>query len=205
MKKMIAVFFAGLLATGSAFANSVERYQAGMDYQIVNASKVNPANKLEVAEFFSYLCPHCRHFEPVVAKGRAALANDVSFERVPVTFQPGFDVAARAYWASKQLNIGDKTHSAIFAAIPQMPNNVKDADFAKVMAQASGLSADKIQKTMQSFSVANKVKQGEQLVQKNNINGVPALMVNGKYLVKMQEHAFEVVNFLLAKERMLNQ
>jgi protein dithiol oxidoreductase (disulfide-forming) len=43
-------------------------------------------DKIEVIEFFSYGCPHCAHFSPLLNAWVAKLPPDVLFRRVPVGF-----------------------------------------------------------------------------------------------------------------------
>src|SRR3981081_4801314 len=39
--------------------------------------------KIEVIEFFSYMCPHCKEFYPLVSTWAAQLPKNVVFRRVP--------------------------------------------------------------------------------------------------------------------------
>src|ERR1700741_1096135 len=43
-------------------------------------------NKIEEIEFFSYGCPHCARFHPMISDWLAKLPHDVVFRRVPVGF-----------------------------------------------------------------------------------------------------------------------
>ena len=45
------------------------------------------AGKIEVLEFFSYGCPHCNDFNPLI-HAWALLPADVVFRKVPITFWP---------------------------------------------------------------------------------------------------------------------
>ena len=45
-----------------------------------------PAGKVEVVEFFSYGCPHCYSFEPLLEPWVKKLPPDVAFRRVPAAF-----------------------------------------------------------------------------------------------------------------------
>lgn len=205
MKKLFALGFALLLTAGSAAANSVERFHAPEDYQLIESGghKLNPENKLEVVEFFSYLCPHCRHFEPEVQKWLAQKPKDVQFLRMPAVFMQDWDKAATAYYAGEQLKITDKTHPAIFAASAKITRSTKINNdyYANIMAKASGLKVAEIKKAMESFSLDLKRKQDKKFMVDVQLQAVPALMVNGKYMVKINEHVFDVVDFLLTKER----
>jgi thiol-disulfide isomerase/thioredoxin len=56
--------------------------------------------RLEVIEFFSYGCPHCSDFHPLVSKWATALPSDVVFKRVPISFgRPQWASLARLYYA----------------------------------------------------------------------------------------------------------
>ena len=59
-----------LLATGGVRAQAPVE---GRDYSLIQPPQTpaNPA-KIEVYEFFTYACPHCNAFEPIVGPGRAA-------------------------------------------------------------------------------------------------------------------------------------
>jgi thiol:disulfide interchange protein DsbA len=67
-------FSSALLATGAsrlaALRTGAARAQApveGRDYTLIQPPQppANPA-KIEVCEFFSYACPHCSAFEPMI-------------------------------------------------------------------------------------------------------------------------------------------
>ncbi len=89
---------AGLLISVSAQA----QLTLGRDYVNIEPPQPtdNPA-KIEVVEFFSYGCPHCNDFHPLISKWASKLPADVSFRRVPVSF-------GRAQWA----NIGKLYYAA---------------------------------------------------------------------------------------------
>ena len=54
-----------------------------------------------------------------------------------------------------------------------------------------------------SFAVSGKVAQGKALAQQYGLDGVPAVVVNGKYLVKGSDaKVLKTVNELIAKERL---
>jgi hypothetical protein len=58
---------------------------AGHDYVGLGTPQRQETNgKIEVVEFFSWGCPHCYEFYPMLARWTARLPKDVSFKRVPV-------------------------------------------------------------------------------------------------------------------------
>ena len=44
---------------------------------------VETGTKIEVIEFFSYECPHCADFEPILQRWIKTIPADVQFRRVP--------------------------------------------------------------------------------------------------------------------------
>ena len=73
----------------------------GTDYRKVEPPlPTDSPGKIEVIEFFSYGCPHCEAFYPLVSAWAAKLPHDVVFKRVPVSFnRPAWIALARAYYA----------------------------------------------------------------------------------------------------------
>ena len=56
--------------------------------------------KIEVTEFFSYACPHCAHFYPMLESWLAKQPKDVVLRKVPVGFNRDLWInMQRAYYA----------------------------------------------------------------------------------------------------------
>jgi len=61
----------------------------GTDYRKIEPPQPpTTPGKIEVIEFFSYMCPHCKEFYPLVSTWAAQLPKNVVFRRVPVWLQP---------------------------------------------------------------------------------------------------------------------
>src|SRR5438046_7930635 len=73
----------------------------GSDYKKLEPPlPTDSPGKIEVIEFFSYGCPHCNAFYPLISTWAAKLPKDVVFKRVPVSFnRPQWINLARAYYA----------------------------------------------------------------------------------------------------------
>src|SRR4029453_13726029 len=62
--------------------------QEGRDYaRLANPVPVETGKKIEVIEFFSYGCPHCGEFEPLLQGWLKTMPADVQFPRIPAMFQ----------------------------------------------------------------------------------------------------------------------
>lgn len=161
----------------------------GRDYVPIEPAQAtdNPA-KIEVVEFFSYGCPHCSEFHPTISRWSANLPADVVFKRVPVSF-------GRAQWAALSklfyaLELtGDLTRldSAIFHALHTRGLRLYDDRSIIGWVTNQGVDSKKFTDAYNSFGVVSKVKRGDQLAQASKIQGVPALAVDGKYLITGKE------------------
>jgi protein dithiol oxidoreductase (disulfide-forming) len=63
---------------------------AGHDYVVLDTPQrqQEAKGKIEVVEFFSWGCPHCYQFYPMLAREVAALPKDATLKRVPVGLRP---------------------------------------------------------------------------------------------------------------------
>jgi thiol:disulfide interchange protein DsbA len=205
MSKLVkAVFVACLMAlVGSAFA----ALQEGRDYTLVSPPQPSDAKgKVEVIEFFSYACPHCAHFEPVLEKWLKTLPRDVAFRRVPVIFRPQWEAPARLYYALDALGYADRMQESVFQAIHgQGINLFTDAAVTDWVA-GKGVDRKKFADTYNSFSVQSKVLRAKQMMAAYEIPGVPMMVVAGKYRTPdnfpgSHEDLLKLVDGLIAKAR----
>ncbi|MEN8197840.1 MAG: hypothetical protein ABFS30_15220, partial [Pseudomonadota bacterium] len=61
------------------------------------------ADKIEVAEFFWYGCPHCYDFEPTINGWAANIPANVRFVRIPVAWNAIHELHARLFFAKEVL------------------------------------------------------------------------------------------------------
>jgi protein dithiol oxidoreductase (disulfide-forming) len=193
-----------LLACGAPEMPEKYKAGAGKDYEVL-ATPVRTANpdKIEVAEAFSYGCPHCFHFEPAVSAWLVTLPKDVYFVRVPVVWNNEIRALhAKMYFTAQQLNKLDTLHSAIFTAIHVDKKSLDDEGAIAKFFNDNGVDAKTFAKTFNSFSVDSLVKQSEAKIRGFNVEGTPTVIVNGKYKVMgTPEKILDVTNFLIEKER----
>ncbi len=158
---------------------------AGRDYTPITPAQAtdNPA-KIEVIEFFSYGCPHCGEFNPTVTKWSARLPGDVAFRRVPVSFgRAQWANLSKLYYALEATGDLARLDDAVFHALHEKGLKLYDDKSIAEWVGAQGVDAKKFGDAYQSFGVISKVKRGDQLAQGSKIQGVPALAIDGKYLV----------------------
>jgi len=160
----------------------------GRDYQKI--AKPGPfaplAGKIEVVEVFGYTCPHCAHFEPVLAPWAAKLPGDVRFTLVPGAFGGPWDSWARAYYAADQLGVAKRSHAAVFKALHEtgsLPLQNVGADELGEFYKAYGVTPAAFQAALGSDAVQQKLNAARAFAGRVKITGTPTLVINGTYTV----------------------
>lgn len=142
--------------------------------------------KIEVVEFFSYGCPHCNDFHPAISAWAAKLPKDVSFRRVPVSFNRAqWARLARIFYALEATGDLAKLDGAVFKAVHEERVNLMGSDEAVTKWIAEKVTdAKKFNEAFAGFSADSAVKRGDQEAVAARIQGVPALVVDGRYLMR---------------------
>ena len=160
---------------------------AGKNYQILsNFGKPRIApGKVEVVEYFWYGCPHCNRLEPYIENWAVKKPSYVVFRRVPVPFQGLWQVHARSFYAAQRLNVVDKTHQAFFDAIHKERKPLTNKKNIAKFYSEYGVNIDEFNEVYDSFGVDSKMRLALREVNFYKINSVPAVVVNGKYLLNV--------------------
>ena len=179
----------------------------GRDYVRLNTPVAVPAGgKIDVIEFFSYGCPHCYSFEPMLEQWIKRLPPDVAFRRIPASFNPTFEGYAKLFYALEATGQVEALHKRVFAAIHVQRQRLdKEADIA-AFATANGADGAKVVEAYKSFGVATKLRQAKQAADAYKIDGVPALGIHGRWftsgaLANGNDKALAVADHLIQRAR----
>ena len=203
LKKICAVAgFVLALVSGGANADLVQ----GKDFDLISSPQPTDKGKVEVIEFFSYMCPHCDHIDPFVNKWSKALSKDVTFQRVPVIFRPQWEAPAKLYYTLDALGELDKLHPAAFAAIHRENTDLMTEAGVANWAAKKGLDRKKFSDTYNSFAVQSKAQGSKQKQGAYGVPGVPSFVVAGKYRTPDNfagsfDELLKLVDGLVAKAR----
>ncbi len=196
-----------LFVAGTAMAQPA-LYVEGTHYETI-AKPVRTAdpNKVEVTEVFWYGCPHCYAFEPLLESWVAKLPSDVQFVRSPGMWNAMMQTHAQIFYTEQALGSFDKTHKLVFDTIQQQHNYLQTKEAVRDLFVTKNISPADFDKAWDSFSVKTAVKQAEARMKDYGVNGVPNIIVNGKYRVSNNDavtsHAqiLQITDYLIAKER----
>ena len=209
---------ASALAAWAAPAQWVE----GTHYVVLDQAQPTtvPAGKVEVMEVFSYGCPFCSKFQPVIRQMERTLPRNAQMAFLPASFNPAEDwpLFQRAYFTAQALGIADRTHQAIYDAVWKTGElAIEDPsthrlrqplpsleDVAHCYSQLTGVSAQTFVATARSFGVETRMREADSQVMAMQIPSTPCIVVGGKYRIEMSSlHSIDdvipLVKFLVAK------
>lgn len=170
------------------------------------------ADKIEVAEFFWYGCPHCYTLEPTINAWAENKPADVRFVRVPATWNPLLVMHGRLYYTEEVLArngvIKDAAgfREAVFQEYHRRRNHLTSEAAIQKLFERFGVSADEFSRTWNSFEVDQKLRIATDLMRRYGIASVPMVVVNGKYRTGGSEAGtfpkmIEIIDELVARER----
>ena len=224
MKLIQSITCLGLLAFALAMpAGSAQVWTEGVNYFLIQPVRTPsvPPGKIEVTEVFSYACPACNTFQPVMEKLRHGLPPNAQFTFLPAAFNPQEDwpMFQRAFFAAQGLGIVERTHQAMFdavwktgelAVVTPGSNRLKDplpsiTDAASFYARVAGVDPQKFLAMASSFGVDSKIRAADAQILAMHVDSTPTLIVNGKYRVirpslQNDDQLIELVKYLVARE-----
>lgn len=189
------------------------KFKEGQHYirMVPSQPTMGGADKIEVAEFFWYGCPHCYSFEPTINAWAAEIPAGVRFVRIPVVWNAMHELHARVFYTMEvlarngALADGEAFHNTVFQEIQTRGNRLTNEDSIRRLFERFGVDADTFNSTWKSFEVDQKLRVAKDLGRRYAIQGVPAVVVNGKYRTGGAEAGSydavpDVIDELIARE-----
>jgi protein dithiol oxidoreductase (disulfide-forming) len=210
MKKLFSalVLSLGFAAASLSATSAMADPTAGKDYTVLQAPQPvgAPAGKVEVIEFFWYGCPHCNEFEPYIEAWEKKQGPDVVFKRVPVAFRDDFIPHSKMYHALDALGVAEKVTPAVFNEIHVKKDYLLTPQAQADFLMTQGVDKKKYMDAYNSFSTQSAVKRDAQLLQDYKIDGVPTVIVQGKYVTSpaqtnSEQGTTQVMDYLVQQVR----
>ncbi len=186
--RLLLACLAGAVLPGHSRIVKAATLIEGRDYErILPPQPGETPGKIEVLEFFSYGCPHCKDFHPLVMAWAARLPGDVSFKRIPVTFgRTTWSNLARLYYGLEATGDLARLDEAVFRAIHEERINLFTPSAILAWIRREGVDEKRFKAAFDSFGVSALVSRSDQLVRNYRIRSVPRLTVAGRYQVTGQ-------------------
>lgn len=201
MKKLVVFIF---LLVNSALLQAAD-YSEGTHYKKLPPEQISSGEKVEVQEFFWYGCPHCYSFEPYLKTWEKTKPANVELVRVPAIFRPEWEVQARAYYALSNMGKIDELHEKFFKAINKDKQRLDKKELIADFVEKNGVDRKAFLAEYDSFSVDGMARKAKKKIKAYQIQGVPSIVVNGKYLTSgsmagSYDNMLKITNYLIAKE-----
>lgn len=197
------------LSPVSSAQAQASRFQQGVNYNpLVPAqpTSVSPG-QVEVVEVFWYGCPHCFTLDPTIESWRkSGKAPYVEFLRLPAMWSEELRTHARLFYAVEALGKLEELHPVIFREIHANNNRLNTTERIVAFLRQHGISAEDYQKAATSFAVESKLRRADELNRRYRVQGVPMMVINGKYTADIgsaggNQPLLQLVNELAARER----
>ncbi len=183
-----------------------EEYLEGVHYERIEPPQPTATgSKVEVRVVFWYGCPHCYRFEPYMERWLRNKPKEAQLVHMPGIFRPLWELHARAYYTMELLGVVDKLHKPLFDAMHLERRRLDNEQALEDFFAEHGVAREDFRKTFRSFAVETRVRQAKLLTRRYGIDGVPAVIVNGKYRLNNgmtggPAETLKVINYLVKLE-----
>ncbi|MGH8674509.1 MAG: thiol:disulfide interchange protein DsbA/DsbL [Burkholderiales bacterium] len=193
-----------LLACASTFVRA--QPVAGREYIVLDPPReVQSGDKVEVLEFFYYGCPVCYEAQPHIARWLLAAGPGVSFKRVPAV-SDAWVTFARVFYALETTGLLARLHWPVYDNHHFDGKRLNEDKNLLDWLASNGVDADRFKQALDSHEVTQKVNDARKMLDTYKVNGVPTLVVDGKYATSARlaggvKEMMDVLEFLVARAR----
>ena len=186
LKKLVVTALSAALLFATTASSYAKDYKEGVDYEIRGTTK---SASPEIREFFSFYCSHCFMMREQFAKVKDHFKDKAEFVMNPVFVLGGdFGVYSEtAYAVAKVAGVGDEFAEELFNSIHVDNEDPQSLEYFFDKLKKVGIPEAKARQSYNSFVVKGMVSNWDKMVDYAQIQAVPELMVNGKYMVKMDD------------------
>ena len=168
-------------------------------------------DKVEVAEFFYYLCPHCDTIEPIMKRWAENKPANARFVQVPTMWNNILVRHAQMYYTHEVLarngvlEDGPQFHATVFREIHDRQNRLATERSIQALFERFGVSPEEFSRAWGSFEVAQKMRVAQDLARRYSVSSTPTIVVNGKYRTGAAEaggytQLVELIDELIVRE-----
>jgi len=178
--RYIALSMGALLIALAALTVSRTTQAAG--FEIIDPPQnTTVSDKVEVLEYLWLGCPHCYALEPSMEAWEKDKPDYIHFVREAPPLNPSWENHSRGFYAAQLLDKEEEFVVAMFEAIHQKKQPMRDKKKIAELAGTLGMDESKFLSAMDSFAVEGKLKRATAMAIKAGISSVPSIIINGKY------------------------
>ena len=140
---------------------------------------------VEVVEYFSWACIHCRNLDELIEGWKQTLPEGVTFRRVHASYSGPLRVLARTHVALERHEALDANHARIFRAIHDRNRQFLTPEAMADFVAGYGIDRQTFLAAAGSASTASAVERDAAESAAIGVFAVPSLVVDGKYIINM--------------------
>jgi thiol:disulfide interchange protein DsbA len=203
-------------AAVAAEVSTPGKWIPGVHYEALSRRQpiASKAGHVEVAEFFSYECPHCYTLENHLVLWNLYFKRDeFTFFRIPDPRSATGRAYATLYYTLQGL-ARDDLHHEVFDSIYRLRNPLVAKSSAQetlqlqlAFASAHGIRREDFSAMCTSPEVAANIERAIQLANEYHIDSVPTVIINGRYSTGPsrtdgnEQQVMMIINDLIALEQ----
>ena len=179
----------------------------GEDYSLLDTPLTNQQrDSIEVIEYFSYRCIHCKNFEPFLEDWLVEIPENVNFARQHVVFSTSDELFARTHLALQQSPNYSSLHNRLFSAVHDRQKQFTDLEDITSYLEDYDLDPNEFNRSFTSTRTDRRLTNNRSRQARSQLTATPSLLISGKYLISMnngQPRALEVASELIEREKKL--
>ena len=164
--------------------------------------------KIEVIEMFWYGCIHCYKIDPYLDNWADKLPEDVVFKKIPAVPRKNWVPMAKAYYALETLGLDKKLHEKLFDAIHKTKTVDVGSEQSAInwIAVTSKKDIKDVEAAFKTFSMNAKISNSYKMFRAAGATGVPAIIIDGKYLTSStmaggEKNTIELIDYIIDNVR----
>jgi len=184
------------------YSDPSSQFKAGQDYLIIKpAVPVSNKDTVEVINFFSYGCKPCSDSMKILDKWKTDMPYYARLIYSPISPNNAISYPARVFFTLQKLNKESLNRDFMDASISGK-TDFSDFKILHSWLASRGVNTTDFDKAFDSNEVVSKVYAGPTIVKLYNVRSIPAVVVNGHYLIpanvlKDEKRTTDVLNYLV--------
>jgi thiol:disulfide interchange protein DsbA len=198
---LLALHFGGAAAQPTPPAPT-----AGRQYQERPPHPVSSGERVEVIEFFYYGCPICYETQPHLSKWLFTRGSDVVLLRVPAMASASWEPFARTYFTLESMGQIARLHWPVYDNFHFDGKKLNEERTIVDWVASNGVDGAEFRRVWNSPQTRAKMDRAKQMLIAYEVTGVPAFVVDGKYLTSSRmaggvRQMVDVLDFLVTRAR----
>jgi thiol:disulfide interchange protein DsbA len=166
------------------------KWKVGVNYKPIVPAQPTAAEpgQVEVLEVLWLGCPHCYELEPYIEAWQKKKPPYVKFVQEHVMWGPAHRAHGRLFYTLESLGrhdlvvkAFDEIHRRNNILISPTGNDAQTQSLQLAFAVANGVKEADFKREYNGFAVNTRLQRAEELMRRYKIEGVPNVIINGKY------------------------